>query len=311
MKLENRVSLKQLRTLVAVADAGSFTLAARHLHISQPAVSMQLRELERIVGEVLVDGRREIRLTPTGEILLRRAREALGALELAGIEILASRGVAAGTVDIVAITTAEYFVPRLLAAVGRRYPDIRFRLSVVNRAEVHAMLTERRVAVAIMGTPPNNLPVQSIPFAPHPLSFVAAPDHLLAGKPDILPGSLVEERLLLRERGSGTRDHLERYLKSHGVSPLRADEMGSNETLKQAAMAGLGIAFLSHHTFAMEVETGRLVRLDVQGTPVVREWNVVVRSDQTLSLAVRTLLEFLQSEGVGLMGEAPMDVVDR
>jgi len=154
-----------------------------------------------------------------------------------------------------------------------------------------------------MGTPPGNLPVRAIPFAPHPLSFVAAPDHPLAGKASIPPGALVEERLLLRERGSGTRDHLERYLKRHGVSPLRADEMGSNETLKQAAMAGLGIAFLSHHTFAMELETGRLARLDVQGTPVLRAWNVVVRNDRTLSLAVRTLLEFLQDEGVGLMGE--------
>lgn len=302
MRLEQRVSLKQLRALVAVADAGSFTMAARHLHITQPAVSIQIRELENIVGEVLVDGRREIRLTPAGDILVRRARESLAALELAGVEILAGRGVAAGTVDIVAITTAEYFVPRLLAAFGRRYPDIRFRLSVANRAEVHLMLTERRVAVAIMGTPPSNLPVRGIPFAPHPLSFVAAPDHPMAKKRKLSPASLSGERLLLRERGSGTRDHLERYLKAHGVSLLQADEMGSNETLKQAAMAGLGITFLSHHTFAMEEETGRLVRLAVQDTPVMRKWNLVLRSDQSISPAVQALVEFLQQEGAALVG---------
>ncbi|TVO59296.1 LysR family transcriptional regulator [Denitromonas halophila] len=311
MKLEQRVSLKQLRALVAVADTGSFTLAARRLHITQPAVSMQLRELEAIVGEVLVDGRREIRLTLAGETLVRRAKEALSAIELAGIEILAGRGVAAGTIDIVAITTAEYFVPRLLAEFGRRYPDIRFRLSVVNRAEVYAMLDERRAAVAIMGKPPSGMAVRRIPFAPHLLSFVAAPDHPLAKKRNIPPASLTEERLLLRERGSGTRDHIERYLKRHGVNALRADELGSNETLKQAAMAGMGIAFLSHHTFSMEEAAGHLVRLDVQDTPVEREWNIVVRNDQPLSLAVTTLMNFLQSEGVDLIGASAGASADR
>lgn len=302
MKLAQRASLKQLRALVAVADTGSFTLAARRLHITQPAVSMQLRELEAIVGEVLVDGRREIRLTPAGEILVRRAKEALSAIELAGFEILAGRGVAAGTIDIVAITTAEYFVPRLLAEFGRRHPDIRFHLSVVNRTEVYAMLNERRAVVAIMGKPPTNMAVRRIPFAPHFLSFVAAPDHPLATKKNIPPASLTEERLLLRERGSGTRDHIERYLRSHGISALRADELGSNETLKQAAMAGMGIAFLSHHTFNMEAAAGHLVRLDVQDTPVEREWNIVVRNDQPLSVAVTTLMNFLQSDGVDLIG---------
>ncbi len=301
MRLDQRATLKQLRALVAVADTGSFTMAARHLHITQPAVSMQLRELEGVVGEVLVDGRREIRLTPAGEILVRRAREVFSALEMAGNELLAARGVAAGTIDMVVITTAEYFVPRLLAEFGRRYPDIRIRLSVANRADVHAMLDERRATLAIMGTPPGRLPLRCIPFAPHMLSFVANPDHPLAGKKHIPPAALEEERLLLRERGSGTRDHLERYLKSHGVRPLRADELGSNSTLKQAAMAGLGIAFLSHHTFGMELAAGRLVRLDVKGTPVEREWNVVVRNDQPLSPAVEALVEFLQDDGKRLM----------
>lgn len=301
MKLEQRVTLKQLRALLAVADTGSFTLAARHLHITQPAVSMQLRDLEAAVGEVLVDGRREVHLTPAGEILVRRAREVVGALELAGHELLTARGVAAGTIDMVVITTAEYFVPRLLAEFGRRYPDIRIRLSVANRAEVHAMLDERRATLAIMGTPPGKLPLRVIPFAPHRLSFVASPDHPLAGKAHIPPAALAEERLLLRERGSGTRDHLERYLKLHGVRPLRADELGSNSTLKQAAMAGLGVAFLSHHVFEMEAAAGRLVRLDVAGTPVEREWNVIVRNDQPLSPAVETLVGFLQDDGVRLM----------
>jgi len=301
MKLENRVTMKQLRALLAVADTASFTMAARRLNITQPAVSMQLRELESIVGDVLVDGRREVRLTPAGDILARRAREVMTALESAGVELLARRGVVAGTVDIVAVSTAEYFVPRLLAELGRRYPSISFRLSVENRDGVHARLAEQRLVVAIMGAPPRNIPVRAVPFAPHALSFVAAPDHELGGKNSVPPASLTDERLLLRERGSGTRDHLERYLKTHNVRPYRADELGSNETLKQAAMAGLGVALLSHHVFAMELAAGRLARLDVQDTPVLRQWNVVVRSDLTVTPAVQTLFDFLRDNGEELM----------
>ncbi len=301
MKLESRVTMKQLRALLAVADTASFTMAARRLNITQPAVSMQIRELEQVVGEVLVDGRREVRLTPAGDILARRAREVMTSLESAGVELMARRGVVAGTVDIVAVSTAEYFVPRLLAEFGERYPSISFRLSVENRDGVHARLAEHRMVVAIMGAPPRNMPVRAVAFAPHALSFVAAPGHELVGKKSVPPASLTDERLLLRERGSGTRDHLERYLKTHNVRPYRADELGSNETLKQAAMAGLGVALLSHHVFGMELAAGRLARLDVQDTPVLRQWNVVVRSDLAVTPAVQTLFDFLRDNGAELM----------
>ncbi|MCK9259754.1 MAG: LysR family transcriptional regulator [Azoarcus sp.] len=301
MKLAHRLTLKQLRAIVAVADTSSFTQAARLLHLTQPAVSMQIKELETVVGQVLVDGRREIRLTPAGEVLVRRAREALLALELAEVELKSMRGVASGTLEVVAITTAEYFVPHLLAEFGRRYPDIKFRLTVENRDRVHALLQEQRAGLAIMGQPPGGMALRRIPFAPHRLSFVARPDHPLASRHNIPPAALAGERLLLRERGSGTRSNLERFLRAHGVKPLAADELGSNETLKQAVMAGMGIAFLSHHTFAMELESGRLVRLDVADTPVIREWNVLVHAERPLTPALEALLEFLQADGASMM----------
>ena len=301
MKLAHRLTLKQLRALVAVADSASFTQAARLLHLTQPAISMQIRDAESIVGQVLVDGRREIHLTPAGEILVRAARQALHSLEMAEVELKARMGVAAGTLDVVAITTAEYFVPHLLAEFGRRHPDISFRLTVENRERVRTLLQEQRCDLAIMGQPPRGLDLRRIPFAPHRLSFVARPDHRLAGRKRIPPAALTDERLLLREQGSGTRDNLERFLRAHGVKPLAADELGSNETLKQAVMAGMGIAFLSHHPFAMEVESGRLVRLDVADTPVIREWNVVSRTDRPMTPALDALLEFLQTEGAARM----------
>lgn len=303
MKLAQRLSLKQLRALVAVADSASFTQAARLLHLTQPAISMQIRDLEAIVGQVLVDGRREVRLTAAGELVLRAAREALDALERAEVELKARTGVAAGTLDVVAITTAEYFVPQLLAEFGRRHPDIGFRLTVDNRARVHALLQENRVDVAIMGQPPRGLALRRIPFAPHRLSFVARPDHPLAARRNVPVAALAGEHLLLREQGSGTRDNLERFLRVHGVKPLAADQLGSNETLKQAVMAGMGIAFLSHHTFALEVESGRLQRLDLHDTPVIREWNVIARGDRPMTPALEALLEFLQTEGAAMMRE--------
>ncbi len=297
MRLAQRLTLRQLRALVAVADSGSFTAAAHLLHITQPAVSMQLKELEEIVGEVLVDGRRQIHLTSAGEILVRQARIALDALEFAELQLKAQRDVPAGTIEVAAITTSEYFVPYLLAEFGRRYPDVSFRLTVGNREVVHKMLREQRADIAITGEPPSGLPLRRIPFAPHPLSFVAAPDHPLAGRERIAPTALAGERLLLREQGSGTRAHLERFLRAHSVKAVRADEMGSNETLKQAAMAGMGIAFLSHQALAMELSAARLVRLNVVDTPVMREWNVLVHEGRPPTPALVALLDYFQEEG--------------
>jgi len=297
MRLVQRASLRQLRALVAVADSGSFTAAAHLLHVTQPAVSMQLKELEEIVGEVLVDGRRQIHLTAAGEILVRQARLALDAIDFAELRLKAQRDVPAGTIEVAAITTSEYFVPYLLAEFGRRYPDVGFRLTVANREVVHKMLREQRADIAITGEPPSGLPLRRIPFAPHPLSFVAAPQHPLAARERIPPSTLAGERLLLREQGSGTRANLERFLRAAGVKAVRADEMGSNETLKQAAMAGMGVAFLSHQCFAMELAGGRLVRLNVLGTPVMREWNVLVPEGRAPTPALVALLDYFQEEG--------------
>ncbi len=297
MRLVQRLSMRQLRALVAVADSGSFTAAAHLLHVTQPAVSMQLKELEEITGEVLVDGRRQIHLTAAGEILVRQARVALEAIELAELQLKAQRDMPAGTIEVAAITTSEYFVPYLLAKFGRRYPDVGFRLTVANREVVHRLLRDQRADLAITGEPPSGLPLRRIPFAPHPLSFVAAPDHPLAGRERIPPSALAGERLLLREQGSGTRANLERFLRAAHVKAVRADELGSNETLKQAAMAGMGIAFLSHQCFAMELAAGRIVRLPVLGTPVMREWNVLVPEGRAPTPAMVALLDYFQAEG--------------
>ncbi len=303
MKIAQRVSLRQLRLFIAVAETGSFTAAAKLMHVTQPAVSMQVHELESMIGEVLLDGRRGFRLTPAGEILLRHAREVITSLELAEVELKAMKGVASGTVSVGAVTTAEYFVPRLLAAFGEAFPDIRFRLTVRNRSGMADLLRERGVDVAIMGAPPTGLALRRVPFAPDPMSFVVPPSHPLAGRKSVPPSALAGERLLLREQGSGTRAAMERFLRAHGVKLTQADEMGSNETLKQAVMAGLGVSFLSHHTFAIEAAAGRLSRLNVRGTPIEREWNLLVPADKRPSLAVEALVDFLQHQGRALMEE--------
>ncbi|UCE30237.1 MAG: LysR family transcriptional regulator [Burkholderiales bacterium] len=297
MPFSRRVTLRHLRCLEALARQGSYSGAARELSVTQPAVSMQMRELESVVGMPIVDShRRGVHLTQPGEILLRRAREAMNALHLAEAELGALAGLTTGVLEIAVISTAEYFMPHLLAEFGRRHPDLSIRLHVENRARLIERLASEELDLAIMGTVPAQLPVRTIAFAPHHLSFVAPPAHPLATARSIDPRELEQHRILLREKGSGTRANLERYLRTYGVRIGAADELGSNETIKQAAMAGMGIAFLSHHAFAMEHQAGRLVRLAVAGTPLEREWQIVRRREREPSPASQALIDFLMSE---------------
>ena len=215
MKLAHRLTLKQLRALVAVADSASFTQAARLLHLTQPAISMQIRDAESIVGQVLVDGRREIHLTPAGEILVRAARQALHSLEMAEVELKARMGVAAGTLDVVAITTAEYFVPYLLAEFGRRYPEISFRLTVANREHVRALIQEQRCDVA--GRQPASLD------ALEPASPMVGAGGLLQTAGVDLDAAIGDERQPEIRAGDGLQPVAQRVGIALGLIPVQED----------------------------------------------------------------------------------------
>lgn len=293
------VTLRQLRAVAAIQSTGKIVNAAKVLGLTPPALTLQLKQAEEAAGLALFERASQgMRLTDAGRAFVDAAHAIEERLRLLSDEIAAIRGVKRGSLVLGVVSTAKYFAPRLIAGFMRAYPDITLRLVVGNRAETIAHLANYRVDVALMGRPPNDVPVQAKMFGPHPHIIIAAPGHPLAAHRRISKQRIAKEHFIIRERGSGTRISFERFL---GELPGRLDdpgtEMESNETIKQAVMAGLGVAFISSHTVASEIETGRLVVLDVAGLPIMREWYSVVRGDRTVTPAVAAFLDFLSRHG--------------
>jgi len=302
-----RATLRQLRALAAVAASRRVVGAARELHLTAPAVTQQLQQLEAEAGLALFN-RTRIGLEPTaaGQIVLEAAQEIEALLALCEERLAALKGLTAGRVSVGVVSTAKYFSPRLIAGFARQRPGIEVRMSVGNREDIIERLRALEVDVAIMGRPPLDLPVEASVLGPHPLVIVAPPDHRLAGRRGIRRTELLDEVFLLREEGSGTRSAMTAYLA--GLPLVGGNlqiELGSNETIKQAVMAGLGIAFLSAHTVEAELESGRLVLLDVDGLPVEREWFAVRRRDKVLMPAAEAFLAFVKAEGTAFLPNVP------
>lgn len=296
------VTLRQLKIFEAVARHLSFSRAAEELHLTQPAVSMQVQALEDLAGLPLTEqSGKKVRLTAAGEELARQARRIAEQLREAGEALSALKGVEAGRLKIGVVSTAKYFAPSLLAEFRRRHPGVELQLTVNNRGAIVRHLAENDIDLAIMGTPPAEFETVAKVFAEHPLVFIAAPDHPLAGKGRIEPQQLADETLLIREPGSGTRGALERFLEQHKVIPGATMELGSNETIKQAVMAGLGLSFISEHTIGMERAVGRLVVLSIRDTPLMRQWRLVYRTDKRLMPAATAFVQFMDSEGSRLI----------
>jgi DNA-binding transcriptional LysR family regulator len=298
-------TLRQLRAFAEVARRLSYTAAAKSLHLTQPAVSMQVRLLEQAAGLPLLEqmGRR-VHLTDAGRELLRYAAGISDLLREAEDAMNALQGVGGGELSIAVTSTAKYFAPRLLAEFRRRHPDARLRLAVSNREAVVRELTNNTVDLAIMGRPPRGLDTEAAPFARHPIGIIAAPDHPLAGRKRLPLARLAGETFIIRERGSGTRAAMEHVFAERGFKARETLEMSSNETIKQAVMAGMGIAFLSMHTIGLELRARRLSLLPVTGLPVMREWYVIHRRGKRLSPAAQAFKSFLLEQGAALIARA-------
>lgn len=298
-------TLRQLKIFEAVARHLSFSRAAEELHLTQPAVSMQVRSLEEAAGLPLTEqvGKR-VFLTEAGAELARHARVVAQQLREAEEALAAMKGLRGGKLNIGVVSTAKYFAPRLLTAFRAEHPDVELRLGVNNREAIVQQLGDNEIDLAIMGRPPLELETVAEPFAENPLVFVAAPDHPLAQARRIAPPQLADESFLLREPGSGTRAAMERFLAEHGVVPERTVEMTSNETIKQAVMAGMGISFISERTIGLELAAGHIVRLNVAGTPVRRHWYVVHRAEKRLLPMAQAFRGFLLKESARFMERA-------
>jgi DNA-binding transcriptional LysR family regulator len=300
------VTLRQLKVFESVARHLSFSRAAEELHLTQPAVSMQVKQLEEQAGLPLTEMvGKKVFLTAAGDEVARHARRIAQQLREAEESLDAIKGVRGGRLSIGVISTAKYFAPRLLAEFRRDKPGIELNLRVNNRETVVRQLADNEIDLAIMGAPPQEFATIAEPFADHPLVIVAPPDHPLAGQKQIAPGLLNDETFLIREPGSGTRATMERYFADAGIAPYHVMEMVGNETIKQAVMAGLGLAFISAHTVSLECEVGRLVKLPVVGTPVIRRWFVVHRAEKALLPVAETFRAFLLTEAPALLADRP------
>lgn len=303
------LTLRQLQVFVEAARWLNFARTAEALHLTQPAVSMQVRQLEQAVGLPLFEriGRRVV-LTEAGQLLRSHAARVLGELEDAGQSLQALKGLRGGTVSVGLVSTAKYFAPKLLAQFSMQHPGIDVRFSVGNRETLIRLLEDNEIDLAVMGRPPEKLEAATEAVAENPHVLVAAPDHPLAGARAIDMHELRLDTMLLREPGSGTRNVMEAMFQQHLFRPARAIIMGSNETVKQAVMAGMGISLLSLHTLALERRTGEVAILDVVGTPVFRTWHVVHMRAKRLSPAAARFHRFLLEETSGfLASQFPAD----
>lgn len=287
-------TIKQLRSLEALGKYGTVAAAARHLHVSPPAVGQQIRLLERAAGiELVTRTPAGLKLTPAGETVVATARHIETELHSCDERLEDIRSGRAGTVALGAVSTAKYFAPHVLAPFGRAFPGIEVSLHIGNRRETIRAIEEFDVDLVIMGRPPDGIDLVTHEIAPHPHVVVAHREHRLVGRAAIGPELLEGETFLLREPGSGTRTLVERMLSEFSRPPAIGMEIASNETIKQAVMAGLGLALLSWHTVAHEVSEGRLAVLDIAGMPIVRSWYVLRHEHAIPTPAAEALWDFI------------------
>ena len=295
-------TLKQFRTFAAVARLQSFARAAEELHLSPPAISMQIKELEELVGLPLFErAAKTATLTMTGEYLLVYVRRLLATLKDAEDAMARLKGAESGLVTIGMVSTAKYFLPRLLAKFRAEHRGVEMRLTVSNREQLVQQLHDNEVDLAVMGRPPKELDTRAEPFAVHPHAIVASPEHRLARQREIPTAALAGEEFIVREPGSGTRAAMEQFFREHHLAPPQVMQMASNETIKQAVIANMGLAFLSLHTCGLELETGQLVLLDVVGLPILRRWHIVNLRGKPLSPAAEALRYFVLEHGEALL----------
>jgi DNA-binding transcriptional LysR family regulator len=303
------VTLRQMRVFAAVARHLSFTRAAQELHLTQPAVSQQVSLLEEEVGMPLFEQLgRKIRLAPAGMELLRYATQVTELLREAGETLAAMRGLKRGVLKLGAVSTAKYFAPTLLSAFTPAYPEVTIKFTVANREEIVKLLGANELDLVIMGRPPRELDTTAEPFARHPFVIIASPEHPLTRRRHIPLKSLTRESFIIREQGSGTRASMEHVFRERAV-PFRATmEVSSNETIKQAVMAGMGLSFISSHTIGLEAEAGKLAILDVAGLPVVRDWYVIHLREKILAPIASAFRGYLLQNGARVILETVGDV---
>jgi DNA-binding transcriptional LysR family regulator len=292
------VTLRQLKVFAAVARRLSFTRAAEELYLTQPAVSMQVKQMESVIGLPLFEqtGKR-IHLTEAGEVMHHYSRVIADNLVEAEQAMEELKGVDGGRLQLSVATTVNYFATRLLSGFCAAHPGVRVSLDVTNRESLLRQLEENQTDIVLMGKPPDGLDAVAEPFMDNPLVVIASPQHPLCERRQIPLAQLNEETFLMREAGSGTRLAMGRFFAENDVIPSGSIEMTSNEAIKQSVQAGLGLGVVSAHTVELEIEVGRLAVLDVVSFPIMRRWYLVHRKEKRLSATAAAFKAFVLEYG--------------
>ncbi|SEQ12546.1 DNA-binding transcriptional regulator, LysR family [Solimonas aquatica] len=305
------LTLKQLRTVAVIARCGTITRAAGEMHVTPAALTARLKQLEDELG-IKLFSRTSAGLiaTEAGHTMLAAVEEVDTVIKRCVEQMDVLRGVRGGRVALGVVSTGKYFAPRAVAVFGQQYPGVEIRLVIGNRDEIMRALRDYKVDLAIMGRPSSDFPTEHRIIGEHPMVIAASTDHPLAKRRRIALSDLASERFLVREIGSGSRavfELLADRIKSERVNI--AMEIESNETIKQAVIAGLGITLISAHTIEAELSAGRLVILNVQGLPIRRHWLLVRRADHELGPGARSFWEFMLDKGPGLLPHVPLKAV--
>jgi LysR family transcriptional regulator, low CO2-responsive transcriptional regulator len=305
-----QATLHQLQILEAIAKHGSFTRAAEELELTQPTISQQIKRLTSTIGMPLFEQLgKQIHLTAAGKEVLSASAtisERFAQLEVVIDEL---KGLKQGRINLVASTTAKYFVPRLLGTFHRKHPDIELNLKITNQEGVLARLANNQDDLYFTGRPPKDLDIELRPILENPLVVVASSNHPLAGKKNISLKQLALEPFIFREAGSGTRLVIEQFLVENRVAVDVIIELSSNEAIKQAIAGELGISILSQHALALEDRDGLLTILNVEGFPIQRHWYVIYPAGKQLSVAAQAFLDFSIAEGKQIIEKFSADLI--
>lgn len=295
-------TFRQLKVFEAVARHLSYTRAAEELFLTQPAVSMQIKQLEEQVGMPLFEqmGKR-IFLTEAGQEVYRYSHNIAQQLDELETVLANLKGLRGGKLKIAIVSTAQYVVPNLLGVFCQRYPGVTVSLDVTNRETLLDQLAENVIDLAVMGQPPTEMGFEADAFMDNPLVVVAPPDHPLGGQKNIPVPRLADEVFLVREKGSGTRIAMERFFAERKVHLKTGMEVSSNEAIKQSVQAGLGLGVFSMHTLEPELALKRLVVLDVESFPIKRHWHIVHREGKRFSEVARVFKEFVLTESAEVL----------
>lgn len=292
-----RMTLRQLQLFRAVCQLRSYSRAAEEMALTQPAVSLQIRQLEEWVGQPLFEYiGKKLYLTDAAEALLRASGDIFQRLESLDMQLSDLQGSLQGQLTLAVESSVKYFVPHLFAAFGREYPEVSLNLTVANRAQVIKRLADNRDDLVIMSLVPQDMALEFLPFLNNAIIAVAPPSHPLAARDTLKLADLEHESLLVRERGSGTRKACEEYFQQKRVHCAKVQELASHEAQREAAVAGLGVALLPRHAVRLELACGLLKQLPVEELPLYRTWCVAHARGKHLSPVAQGFFDYVREQ---------------